>query len=293
MRSDSQTRLLYGANVHANGIRQHYLRYGGSGAPLILLPGITSPAPTWGFVAERLCERFDTYVLDIRGRGLSQAGPDLDYGLDALAQDVVAFVEALDLGGVTVLGHSMGARIGLRAAAQLGASLASLVLVDPPVSGPGRRPYPTPLAWYTESLRLARSGAGAESLRRFTPTWSDEHLRVRAEWLHTCEETAVTAAYEGFHQDDVHKDLRALATPSLLMVAGQGVILPEDVEEIRQLAPALQIAWVESAGHMIPFDDFDGFFRAVDPFFLACRRLTRAPTNPQMTQRVQLPRTDA
>ena len=38
--------FLYGAHVHANGIRQHYLRYGGHGPALILIPGITSPAIT-------------------------------------------------------------------------------------------------------------------------------------------------------------------------------------------------------------------------------------------------------
>ena len=78
---------LYGANVFANGIRQHYLRYGGFGSAVILIPGITSPAITWGFVAERLAERYDVYVLDVRGRGLSSTGPDLDYGLNAMAAD--------------------------------------------------------------------------------------------------------------------------------------------------------------------------------------------------------------
>jgi hypothetical protein len=50
-------RFRYGANVRANGIRLHYLRYGGSGTPLIVLPGITSPAATWDFVARRLPRR--------------------------------------------------------------------------------------------------------------------------------------------------------------------------------------------------------------------------------------------
>ncbi|KAG1440831.1 hypothetical protein G6F57_018899 [Rhizopus arrhizus] len=51
---------LYGGHVHANGIRQHYLRYGGNAGEraerlaVIVIPGITSPAVTWGFVAEHL-----------------------------------------------------------------------------------------------------------------------------------------------------------------------------------------------------------------------------------------------
>ena len=83
--------FLYGANVHANGIRQHYLRYGGNEGEragrdaVVIVPGITSPAITWGFVAERFGQHFDTYVLDVRGRGLSQASDTLDYSLDTVS----------------------------------------------------------------------------------------------------------------------------------------------------------------------------------------------------------------
>src|ERR1044072_50944 len=108
--------LISGANVFVNGIRQHYLRDSAKGGPVILIPGITSPAITWGFVAERLAERYDVYVIDVRGRGLSSPGPDLDYGLDAMAADVVGFALALGLSTPALLGHSMGARIAIRAA---------------------------------------------------------------------------------------------------------------------------------------------------------------------------------
>ncbi len=89
------SRFLHGGNVFANGIRQHYLRYGGNEGEystqpaIVLIPGITSPAITWGFVGEVLGTRFDTYVLDVRGRGLSSDSDTLDYSLDAQADDVV------------------------------------------------------------------------------------------------------------------------------------------------------------------------------------------------------------
>ena len=110
--------FVAGGNVCANGIRQHYLRYGGKGHALILVPGITSPGITWGFVAERLGLYFDTYVLDVRGRGLSSSGPELDYGTDACAADIPAFAAALGLHSYHLVGHSMGARFAIRAAAQ-------------------------------------------------------------------------------------------------------------------------------------------------------------------------------
>ena len=63
--------LLYGANVHANGIRQHYLRFGGAGPAIIIVPGISTTAAQWAFIAERLCSGHDVFVFDVRGRGLS------------------------------------------------------------------------------------------------------------------------------------------------------------------------------------------------------------------------------
>src|SRR5690349_24784881 len=110
------TSFLYGAHVFANGIRQHYLRYGGAqaGPPLVLVPGITSPAATWGFVAEGFGRSFDTYVLDVRGRGLSSGGAELDYSLDTYAKDVAQFASALRLRPYLLVGHSMGGRIAIR-----------------------------------------------------------------------------------------------------------------------------------------------------------------------------------
>lgn len=259
---------LYGGQVQANGIRQHYLRYGGKGQPLILVPGITSPAITWGFVAERLGEHFDTYVLDVRGRGLSASGPALAYDTDTCADDVIAFANALGLAGYHLMGHSMGARFILRAATRHPtAAIERLVLIDPPVSGPGRREYPGKLPWYVDSIRQSMAGMNAQDMLAFCPTWSLAQRALRAEWLHTCFEPAIVQALEEFHSVDIHGDFPALRQPALLMVAGKGgVILPEDEAELRALQPALSVSHAPHAGHMIPWDDFDGFFAALGTF---------------------------
>jgi N-formylmaleamate deformylase len=263
--------FLYGGNISANGIRQHYLRYGGAAAtdgdPVIVLPGITSPAATWAFVGERLGRHFDTYVLDIRGRGLSSFGSELDYSLDAQAADLVDFAHALGIERYSVVGHSMGARIGIRAARQQPAGLSRLVLVDPPVSGPDRRPYPAKLPWYVDSIRLALAGIDADGMRAFCPTWTDQHLRLRAEWLHTCDERAILESFNGFGTDDIHADLPKLKVPVLLITAGRGdVVLPADLAEFKTLIPTLQTAHVANSGHMIPWDDEEGFYRALGSF---------------------------
>src|SRR5690625_4436907 len=135
----NESTFLYGAHTRANGIRQHYLRFGGQGQALVLVPGITSPAITWDFVAERLGRHFDTYILDVRGRGLSSSGPELAYDTDTCADDVVAFAQALELDRYILAGHSMGGRHVLRAVTRGAQGVDKLILMDPPVSGPGRR----------------------------------------------------------------------------------------------------------------------------------------------------------
>ena len=258
--------MAFGYNVHANGIRQHLLRYPGpQGAPeLLLIPGITSPAVTWGFVGERMAERFDVQILDVRGRGLSQSG-DLDYTLDAMADDAVALAQRMNR--PVVLGHSMGARIAIRAARKDPQPFAGLVLVDPPVSGPNRRPYPANWAWYGDSIRMAEQGCSPEDMLKFCPTWTEEQRALRAEWLHTCQWGAIRQAFDGFSTDDIHADMPAIKLPARLVIAGGAtVILPEDAEEISRLMPQIEIRRVEGAGHMIPWDDLDGFLDAVMDF---------------------------
>ncbi|MEH2510383.1 N-formylmaleamate deformylase [Nitrobacteraceae bacterium AZCC 1564] len=261
--------FLYGANVRANGIRQHYLRFGGKGPALVIVPGITTVAAQWAFVAERLCRTFDTYVVDVRGRGLSECGPHLDYSVDACAADIIHLAGAIGLKKFSFLGHSMGARIGIRAARHHPGVFDQLVLVDPPVSGPGRREYPIPLAPLLALVSAAKRGEGEAALRApSAPRWPEPHIRVRAEWLHTCDERAVAESYHSFHNDDIHSDLSLLKMPTALVVAGKGgVILAADEAEIRQLLPSIVIKRLEGAGHQMQIDDPEGFFAVLASLF--------------------------
>jgi N-formylmaleamate deformylase len=266
--------FVHGRNLAANGIRQHVLRYGGDGGgraerdAIVLVPGITSPAITWGFVGERLGQHFDTYVLDVRGRGLSSASEQLDYSLQAQIADVVALVQALGLKRYALVGHSMGARIIAGAAAQQPAGLTRVVLVDPPVSGPGRRPYPANWAWYADSIAAASEGCDREAMRKFCPTWTDAQIDLRAEWLHTCDIRAIKASFDGFHSDDFHHFLPQVRVPALLMTAERGdVVLAADVQEIGSLVPGgVQHHRVPNAGHMIPWDNEEGFYAGFGDF---------------------------
>jgi N-formylmaleamate deformylase len=263
------TTFLYGANVHANGIRQHFLRYGGRGPALLIVPGITSPAITWGFVGERLGASFDTYIIDVRGRGLSDAAPTLDYGLDALAADVADFARVVGLEKYGLIGHSMGGRIVPRAVARFGAEPTAILLADPPMTGPGRRGHSQPDSWFTDQIRTAaRGGMTVDQMRPYFPSWTDAQLQLRTEWLHTCDERAVLQSRRDFLTDDFHADLPLIRQPMLVLAAGRAdLITPADEQELRSLNPLVETLRIEETGHMIPWDAEDRFVELVGTFF--------------------------
>ncbi len=258
--------LRQGRHVMANGIRLHYVRFGQGRAPLVLLPGITSPAATWEFVAERLAAFSDVYVMDIRGRGLSQGGAELGYRLDDCAADTEAFIRALGLGSPAILGHSMGARIAVRLAARYPAVVGKLILADPPVSGPGRRPYPIPLSFYLNSIDAVARGLGYEQMKESLP-WSDDKLELRMEWLPTCDPTAITESHKSFHEEDIHSDLPHITAETLLLYAEKGgTVTDEDADEISAAIGKCRKQRIDGAGHMIPWDRLDAFVESVQKF---------------------------
>jgi N-formylmaleamate deformylase len=259
------SKLITGGHIRANDIRQHYLHFPGRGPKVVIVPGIVSPAILWSHVGEWLAGCCDCFVLDVRGRGLSEAGQHLDYGVDACADDLSAFVREMNLAPAIVLGHSMGARIALRAAARTPGFLRSLVLLDPPTSGPGRRRYPIAAERTLDLLRAAHRGEAMAALRASPAApWPEELQRLRAEWLSTCDERAVHAAYEDFHGQDMFADLARTKVPVSLICAGQGgVVSDDDAQEMRRLRPGLDVVRLAGVGHQMQAEDFGAFSRAL------------------------------
>jgi N-formylmaleamate deformylase len=262
----SAAALRQGRHVVANGIRLHYVRLGQGRAPLVLLPGITSPAATWEFVGERLAAQNDVYIVDNRGRGLSQGGPGLGYKLDDYARDAEALIRNIGLDRPAIVGHSMGARIAVRLAARFPAVVGKLVLVDPAVSGPGRRPYPIPLNYYLESIQAVSRGLGYDDMKKTLP-WDDRQLELRMEWLPTCDPTAIIESHRSFHDEDMHADLPDIAADTLLLYAEMGgTVSDADSEDIIRAIKTARKQRIDGAGHMIPWDRLDAFVNAVQGF---------------------------
>jgi pimeloyl-ACP methyl ester carboxylesterase len=114
----------------ATGVRVRYAEQGAAdGAPVILLHGYTDTWFSFSRALPRLPDELRVFALDQRGHGGSE-GPDAaGYGLDELAADVVAFMDATGLERATVVGHSMGSLVAQRVALRAPERVERLVLV--------------------------------------------------------------------------------------------------------------------------------------------------------------------
>ena len=256
-----------GRHLMVGDVRLHHLEYQGEGPSLVLLPGITSPAISWDFVSRRLAAFSHVFTLDIRGRGLSSGGAELSYDLGACAADTAAVIAQLGLQNPVILGHSMGARIALRLAADAPDAVGPLILVDPPVTGPGRRDYPVPLQWYLDGLAAACRGEPTDTSNPLLAKWTEEQIAQRDQWLPTCDPVAIAQSHASFHEEDIHVLMPKAPTPTLLIYAEQGgTVTDDDAVEICTLIPDCRSVRIDGVGHMIPWGDLETFIDTVESF---------------------------
>lgn len=91
----------------AEGVQLEVLDFGGSGRPLVLLPGLGNTAHVFDEFAPKLAGIGRVYAVTRRGYGTSSR-PETGYDVDQLGQDVLAVIKALGLRQPVLVGHSYG-----------------------------------------------------------------------------------------------------------------------------------------------------------------------------------------
>src|SRR5437588_3086988 len=104
-------------------------RLAGSGPPIVLIHGITSSSEVWDEVGPRLARSHTVLAPDLLGHGPS-AKPRGDYSMGAFASGIRDLVLSLELGGVTVVGHSLGGGVAMQFAYQFPERTERLALVS-------------------------------------------------------------------------------------------------------------------------------------------------------------------
>ena len=89
-----------------NGVRLHYIDWGGRGPAIILLTGLGDSARIFDDLAPRLARHHRVLALTRRGYGLSDHA-QTDYSNTALVGDVRGLMDALSIAKASFVGHSI------------------------------------------------------------------------------------------------------------------------------------------------------------------------------------------
>lgn len=263
-------------------VRVH-VRTHGAGPPLLLLHGFMTTSYSWRYVLPRLGARFTLYMPDLVGAGRSDK-PRGPYTPDAIAEHLVALLDALGIRGAPAIGNSLGGYLLMRVALRDPGAMSRLVNLHSPgvatkrmhALGMATRALP---GWERAVSALVRSNP-ERWVHRNVHYW-DERLKSREEhreYAAPLRDPAGLAAFlrmlvetlDAREMDRFAAELRArarLPIPLHLVYARRDPMVPPKVgERLHALVPEARFTWLDDASHFAHVDATDRFLDAVMPF---------------------------
>lgn len=231
------------------------------GPPMLFAHGYGCDQGMWRFVAPEFAATHRTVLFDHAGYGRSDpaAYSAQRYStLDAYASDVLDIIHELDLHGVTFVGHSVSAMIGVLAAGREPARFARLVLV-----GPSPRYLDDPATGYVGGFSAADITELLDSLDSNYLGWSramapvimgnPERPELAAELTDSFCRTDPTVARrfaEVTFTSDNRADLARVSVPTLILQCSEDVIAPAPVGDfVHRAIPGSALVAMRATGH--------------------------------------------
>lgn len=238
-----------------------------NGIPLVFIPGITSYSYSFAEVLRKIPDEYYCLSLDVRGRGQSTR-PKSGYKLKDYADDLLSVINYLvyNRHNPMIIGHSMGARIGVAFASYYSNLVSGLVLIDPPINGPGQRNvYPNPLEEMFLTQKSAVDEGKLDLFRRYMPdNWSEQQIQQRAEEYRNNSREAIIESYQSLLYEPFHAHLKNVNIPMLLMAAEFGdTIREEELELIKNLNTHVEAERIKGVSHMIYKDAPDKVVQSI------------------------------
>jgi esterase len=267
-------------HLELNGLKFHYLDWGGDGPPLVMLHGLTGHAHTWDHTAAALSDRYHVYALDQRGHGDTEWASR--YGIPAMLGDLLGFLDAVALPAVTLMGLSMGGIVAYQFTAAHPERVSRLAVLDigPEIETAGGQRVAAEVA--AGAVFAAEEDAVAKA-RAANPRPDDKTLRHRVlnnlrplpDGTFTFKWDQAAMRDRSAIRDDLSTDQRwatwnSISCPVLLVRGDDSDILaPETAERMVAGNPNVTLAVIADCGHSITLDRPQGLLDAVGPWLAA------------------------
>ena len=222
---------------------------GGEGDPIVLVHGLSGSTRWWARNVPDLAKHYRVYLVNLPGFGaFRRSGPR--FVLAEATSWLLAWMEAVGLESVHLVGHSMGGYLSLKLAARRPGAVGKLVLVDPAGMPSGR-------------TMLGHLGPLLLSARYARPTFFPVLVR---DALYAGPLTLWRATRD-LLAEDVRGDLRRVGAPTLLVWGERDPLIPPSIGDVmRAEIPASRLFVIEGAGHNPMFDRPEDFNAALLAF---------------------------
>ena len=241
-----------------DGVSIRYEDLGAGDPALVFVHGWNCDRSYWSGQIDHFARTHRVVNVDLAGHGDSGLNRS-EWTMQAFGEDVSAVVTALDLRNIVLVGHSMGGKVIVEAARQLGGRVIGVVGVDT-FHGGGRE---TPQARRDEVFgQLAEDYAGfiANFVDRTFVEQSDPAIK---EWVMADMAAAPYASAVGARQASGSYDATpAIASLDVPFVLINSDFLPTDVAHLEANAEQFLYLEMSGVGHFLMLED-PGTFNAL------------------------------
>ena len=265
------------SNLWTINMKLSYKQYSEQGSPVLVLHGLFGSQSNWGWHCKQLAKHFTVYGIDLRNHGDAPHADTMSY--PEMAEDVKQLIEELQIAPVSIIGHSMGGKVGMQLALAAPELVAKLIVVDiAPVEYPAKNEGHMRIIQAMEALPVAdlesRTQAEAdllesiedEATRKFILTNLARDAEDQFSWRLNLP---VIKAECDVLRRKLEADKPFLNQVLFVKGAESNYIHARNEAEILDLFPAAGVKIIHEAGHWVHADKPQTFQKIALDFLLS------------------------
>ena len=265
-------------HIKINGVNLH-VEETGSGDSIVFVHEFGGDTRSWQPQVEYFSSRYRCITFNARGYPPSDVPEEESlYGQQIATNDLKSVLDALDIERAFVVGLSMGAYTGLMFAMQHPERVRSLIFAS---GGSGAYPD-TRQQFLADSNALADKMLQADSVDVSGLSSGPSRVQLQNKnhkvWeqfaAHFSEHSAVGSAYTLRHVQaerpslyDLMDDLRAITTPTLLVVGDEDESCLDVNLYLKRTMPYSGLSILPKSGHLLNLEEPEHFNALLDEFF--------------------------
>ena len=272
--SEMQTR-----EVQINGLTLHYIELG-QGIPVVLVHGTLEDYRTWDGQLEALSKGYRLISYSRRYHYPNEWTKDsTDFSVTIHARDLAAFIKALNLPPVHLIGHSYGAFIAFLVARDHPEVIRSLTLAEPPIM-PLLKTAPEGDALLTAAITRSiatseafKQGSDEEGVRRFVNgvlgdgSYEKIPPSVLKRVMDNVQELKGETSSRDLFPPTTCEDVQKVKAPTLLIDGERSPKMFHVISDrLEQCLPSVERATISAASHQMEVENSQGFNEKVLAF---------------------------